>query len=119
VASVSGWALVAASVFWAVLVAFLCFVLIALFRVLTSTRDMLEDLRRQTTPMLQELNETVGNLNREMDQVDEILSSVKGTTAAIEGITKTVQATVAHPAIRALAVAAGAGRAYQRFRKKE
>ncbi len=115
----TAWALVAISAFWAILVGFLCYVLVNLFRVLTSTRDLLEDVRGQTTPLLAELNETVSGLNRELGEVDEILVSVRGTTTAVEGIARTVQATVAHPAIRALAIAAGAGRAYQRFRGEE
>ncbi len=115
--TVSGWALVAIAVFWAILVGFLCVAMLSLFRVLQSTRDLVEDFRREATPMLHELNETVGNVNREIEHVDEILMSVRGTAGAVEGITRTVQATVAHPAIRALAVAAGASRTYQKLRK--
>ena len=114
--TIGGWALVAISVFWALLVGFLCFALVSLFRVLTATRDLLEDFRRQTVPMLGHLNQTVSTLNAELGHVDEILENVKGTTSAVHGITRTAQAAVAHPAIRALAVAAGAARAYQRFR---
>lgn len=113
----SGWALIVVAVFWAVLVGFLAFVLVQLFRVLQATRDLLEDLRRQATPMLQELNETVEQVNKELVQVDEILVSARGTAAAIEGITRTAQNVVANPAVRALALAAGAARAYQRFRR--
>lgn len=116
--TLSGWALVGIAAFWAILVGFLCFVLVSVFRVMTATRDAVEDFRRTATPMLAELNETVANVNKELGQVDEILTSVRGTAAAVEGISKTVQATVAHPAIRALAIAAGAGRAYQRFRSR-
>lgn len=113
----SGWAFLIVSVFWAVLVAFLSFALLSLFRVLTSTRDLLEDFRRQTTPLLQELNETVGTVNKDLVQVEQILGSVRGTAAAVEGITKTTQAVVTHPAIRVLAVAAGAGRTWRKLRK--
>lgn len=114
--SLSGWALVAASAVWAVLVGFLCFALVSAFRVLTTTRDLLEDVRTKATPMLQELNQTVEGVNRELEHVDQILTSVKGTAGAVEGITKTVATAVSHPAIRAIAIAAGAARAYQRFR---
>jgi hypothetical protein len=115
--SLSGWALVAASVVWAVLVGFLCFALVSAFRVLTATRDLLEDVRSKATPMLQELNQTVEGINKELEQVDGILTSVRGTAGAVEGVAKTLAAAVAHPAIRALAVAAGAARAYQRFKQ--
>lgn len=113
----SGWALVVVAVFWAVLVGFLSFVLISMFRVLQSTRDLLEDIRRQAVPMLQELNETVESVNKELVQVDDILHNIQGTTAAIEGITRTAQNVVSNPAVRALALAAGAARAYQKFKK--
>lgn len=117
--SLGGWALVVTAAFWAVLVGFMSFALISMFRVLQTTRDLLEDLRRQATPMLQELNETVQNVNHEMGQVDDILTSVRGTAAAIEGITKTAQAAVSNPAIRFLALAAGATRAWKRFRSQK
>jgi hypothetical protein len=115
--SLSGWALVVVAAFWAVLVGFLSFALISLFRALTATRDLLEDIRRQTTPLLRDLTQTVEGLNKELVRVDDILVNVQGTTAAIEGITKTAQNVVASPAVRALALAAGAARAYARFRK--
>ena len=116
--SVSGWALVAVAMFWAVLVGFLCIALLSLFRVLTATRDLLEDFRRQTTPMLHELNVTVQQLNRELVEVEEILGNVRGTTGAVESIAKSVQAVVTHPAIRAVAVAAGAATTVRRLREK-
>lgn len=116
--SVSGWALVAVAVFWAILVGFLCVVLISLFRVLTATHDLVEDIRRQTTPMLQELNLTVDTLNRELVQVEEILTSVKGTATSVERLTTTAATVVANPAMRGLALAAGAARAYKKFRRR-
>jgi uncharacterized protein YoxC len=112
-----GWALLVVAAFWAVLVGFLSFSLISLFRVLTATRDLLEDFRRQATPMLQELNETVENVNKEIGQVDQILSSARGTIGAVESVSKTVQTIVTHPAIRMMALAAGAGRAWRRLRR--
>lgn len=117
--TVTGWALIGIAVFWAILVGFLCVALISAFRVLQTTRDLLEDFRRETTPMLHELGDTVETVNKELTHVDEILGSVRGTASSVEGIARTVQATVAHPAIRALGVAAGAATAYQRFRRKE
>lgn len=112
-----GWAALVLAVFWAVLVGFLSFVLINLFRVLQATRDLLEDLRRQATPMLQELNETVENVNKELVQVDQILSSARSTVGAVESMTRTANAIVTHPAIRILAVSAGAARTYRKLRR--
>ena len=112
----TGWALMVLAVFWAVLVGFLSFVLINLFRVLTSARDMLEDFRRQTVPMLEELNETVETMNKELTHVDALLTSTRGTVGAVESIAKTANAIFTHPAIRLMAVAAGTGRAYRRLR---
>lgn len=116
--SLSGWALVAAAVFWAILVAFLCVVLLSLFRVLTSTRDLLEDLRRQVVPMLSDVNETVDGVNRELVQVEGILESVKGTVTAVEKVTTTLATAIANPAVRGVALAAGAARAWQKMRER-
>ena len=112
------WAWLIAAGFWGLLVIFLCAALIGLYRVLQSTRDLVEDVRRQTVPILRELADTVDGVNRELVKVDELLTSVTGIAGAVEGITKTAQTVITHPATRYVGIAAGAARFLRKLRRK-
>jgi hypothetical protein len=116
-AALSGgdWALVILAVFWAVLVVFLAIVAIHLFRVLDSTRQLLDGLRSETVPMLSDVRTTVQSVNRELDRTDVILASAGTITRRVERITGLVDEFVSLPLIKAISFAAGAGRAVKRF----
>ncbi len=57
------WALLILAVFWAVLVVFLAIVSVNLFRLLDSTRQLLDGVREQTVPLLSDVRTTVQSLN--------------------------------------------------------
>ena len=63
----------------------LCVVMANLFRVLTSTRDLIDGVTRQTVPLLGEVNTTVGLVNQELVRVDGILATAEGEPAGRRG----------------------------------
>jgi hypothetical protein len=107
------WTIVAFLVGAAVVV--LCFVMANLFRVLTSTKDLIDGVTRQTVPLLGEVNTTVAMVNTELGRVDGILATAEGVTASVGGLVNTVSATVSSPLVKLSAFAYGlrkaAGRA--------
>lgn len=111
------WAWLIVAGFWALLSLFLCVALVGLYRVLQSARDLLEDVRRQAVPVLRELSGTVDGVNQELRKVDQLLDSVTGIAGAVEGITKTAQTVVTHPATRYVGLAAGAARFVRKLRR--
>jgi uncharacterized protein YoxC len=99
------WTIVAFLVGAAVVV--LCFVMANLFRVLTSTKDLIDGVTRQTVPLLGEVNTTVAMVNTELGRVDGILATAEGVTASVGGLVNTVSATVSSPLVKLSAFAYG------------
>ena len=58
-------ALIVLSAFWGLLVLFLCIVLINTFRVLESTKMMIDSMREETVPLLREVKGSVERTNRD------------------------------------------------------
>lgn len=114
-----GVAAIVAAVAWAVLVVFLGLMLVNVFRLLESTKLMVDDLRKETVPLLHEVTGTVSGLNRELDRVDGMVESAGNIVKSVERVSTVVEATVSSPLIKVAAVGAGASRALRRFRKKD
>jgi uncharacterized protein YoxC len=110
------WALMILAIFWAVLVLFMSLVLVNLFRVLESTKTMVDGIREETVPLLSEVTTSVKKVNRELDRVDTLMASAGGITKSVERITAVVEQVVSNPLIKAAAFAAGASKAVKRFR---
>jgi len=61
-------ALIVLSAFWGLLVLFLCVVLINTFRVLESTKILIDVMREETVPLLREVKGSLERTNRELDR---------------------------------------------------
>jgi uncharacterized protein YoxC len=82
------------------LVVVLCVVMANLFRVLTSTKDLIDGVTKQTVPLLEEVNTTVTLVNQELGRVDGILATAEGVTASVGNLVTTVSNTVTSPLVR-------------------
>jgi uncharacterized protein YoxC len=89
------------------LVVVLCVVMANLFRVLTSTKDLIDGVTSQTVPLLGEVNTTVAMVNQELTRVDGILATAEGVTASVGGMVNTVSATISSPLVKLSAFAYG------------
>jgi len=82
------------------LVVVLCVVMANLFRVLTSTKDLIDGVTKQTVPLLGEVNTTVALVNQELVRVDGILATAEGVTASVGNLVNVVSNTVTSPLVR-------------------
>ena len=82
------------------LVVVLCVVMANLFRVLTSTKDLIDGVTKQTVPLLGEVNTTVSLVNQELVRVDGILATAEGVTASVGNLVNVVSTTVTSPLVR-------------------
>jgi uncharacterized protein DUF948 len=119
--AISGGAVAAiiAAAFWALLVLFLALVMVNVFRLLESTKMLVDGIREQTVPMLGEVTTTVSSVNKELDRVDGLMESAGKMAKSAERITAVVEQTVNNPLIKVAAFAAGASRALRRVRKED
>ncbi|HEU5003516.1 MAG TPA: DUF948 domain-containing protein [Actinomycetota bacterium] len=91
------------------LVAVLGVVLSKVAGLLTDVTLTLNDVRKETMPLLTEVRTTVTTLNVEMDRVDGILASAETAAASVSNVARLVTAATANPVIKALAFLTGAG----------
>jgi uncharacterized protein YoxC len=109
-------ALIVLAAFWGVLVLFLAVVLLMTFRVLDSTRILIDGVRQETVPLLGEVRTTVTSVNKELDRVDTIMESAGKMSKAAERITTAVEHAVTNPLVKFAAFGAGASAALKRLR---
>jgi uncharacterized protein YoxC len=101
----------AVAVLLGVLVIALCVVMANLFRVLTSTKDLIDGVTSQTVPLLEQVNGTVGLVNQELGRVDGILATAETVTTSVGHMVEVVSSTISSPLVRASAFVYGLRRA--------
>ena len=119
IASLGGIAALIVAIVWIPVAFFLAVVFLNLFRVLESAKMMIDDLRKETVPLLSEVTTTVSSVNKELDRADGILESAGNIARSAERVSAVVEQTVSSPLIKIAAFGAGAARAVRRLRKKK
>jgi hypothetical protein len=112
-------ALIVLSAFWGLLVLFLCVVLINTFRVLESTKMLIDGVREETVPLLVEVKGTLERANRELDRVDGMLVSAGEITTRISRISGLVEQAASGPLVKIISMGAGLRKAATRFSRKK
>jgi uncharacterized protein YoxC len=116
--SAGGVAALVAAIAWAALVVFMMWQFTGLFRVLEATRMAIDDLRKETVPLLREVTTTVSSVNKELERADGMVESAGNIIKSAERISTVVEHAVSSPLIKVAAFGAGASRAVRRLRKK-
>ena len=111
------WTVVAVLV--GVLVIVLCVVVANVFRVISSTKDLIDGVTKQTVPLLAEVGTTVTLVNQEIGRVDGILATAETATAAVGNIVNVVSSTVTSPLVKLSAFAWGLRRAVGKATEEE
>ncbi len=97
-------ALIVLSAFWGLLVLFLCIVLINTFRVLESTKMLIDVMREETVPLLREVKGTLERTNRELDRVDVVLEATGEIVGRVRRISGLVEEAVSGPLVKLISV---------------
>jgi hypothetical protein len=109
-------ALIVLSAFWGLLVLFLCVVLLNTFRMLESTKTLIDGIRQETVPLLTEVRNSVVKTNRELDRVDGMLESASHIVGRVEKVSGLVEQAVSSPLVKIIGLGAGLKSAASRFR---
>lgn len=112
-------ALIVLAAFWGLLVLFLCVVLINTFRVLESTKMLIDGIREETVPLMREVKTSVEKANRELDRVDGMLVATGEIVGRVQRIAGLVEQTVSSPLTKLIGVGAGVRAAASRFGGKK
>lgn len=112
-------ALIVLAAFWGLLVLFLCVVLLNTFRVLESTKLLIDGVREETVPMLGELRGSIERTNRELDRVDGMLESAGKIVGRVERISGLVEQAASSPLIKLIGLGAGLSKFTSRLRREK
>jgi uncharacterized protein YoxC len=95
----------------------LVFALISLTRTLTTLRLSIEELRRETLPVIDELQRTVTQANTDLERLDSLLDSATSVTNTVDSASQLAYLAFSNPLIKAIAFATGAARAGKALRR--
>lgn len=90
-----------------ILVAFVCWVMAKLSLVLTSVKDLVDGVGKETVPLIGDVGNTVKLVNHELTRVDGILATAEQITQATGQVVTVVSETVTSPLVKLSAFAWG------------
>jgi predicted PurR-regulated permease PerM len=92
--------------------------IVSITRTLHLLRQSVEELWRETIPVVNELQQTVQQANGELDRVDSLLGTAESISATVDSASRLAYLAFSNPVIKALAFASGTGRAARRLRRR-
>ena len=101
----------------AVLVAFLCVALTQVTRTMRLMRDTLEQVRRETLPVVVDMRTTVQRANGDLERVDSLLTTAESISVTVDSASRLAYLAFSNPLIKAMAFGVGSARAVRRFRR--
>ena len=115
--SASDLAAVIVAIASVVAVVLLIFMVVAVNRTLQTMRMSIEQLRRETLPVVDELHRTVITANAELERLDGLIESASSVTATVDSASHLAYLAFSNPLIKAIAFAAGTSRAARALRR--
>jgi hypothetical protein len=98
-------------------VVLLVFVVVAINRTLTTVRLSVEQLRRETVPVVDELRRTVITANAELVRLDALLDSATSVSSTVDSASHLAYLAFSNPLIKAMALATGTAKAAKALRR--
>jgi hypothetical protein len=101
-----------------VAVVLLVFVVVAVNRTLASLRLSIEQLRRETLPVVDELHRTVITANAELERLDTFLESATSVSATVDSASHLAYLAFSNPLIKGMALATGTAKAAKALKRR-
>lgn len=100
-------------------VVLLVFAIVSLTRTLAAVRMSVEELRRETLPVIDELQRTVTQANSDLERLDGLLDSATSVTNTVDSASQLAYLAFSNPIIKGIAFATGSARALRSFRRRD
>ena len=101
-----------------VAVVLLVIAVVSLTRTLTAVRLSVEQLRRETLPVVNELHRTVERANGDLDRMDDLLESAQSVTSTVDAASHLAYLAFSNPLIKVMAIGTGTARAARALRRR-
>lgn len=99
-------------------VAGLLVALAALRRRTAELAELVDDLRRQTVPLVAEAHRVVDQAATEMERIDAVLESTESVHSTVDSASRLAYRAFANPVVKVLAIRAGAAGGVRRLRAR-
>ena len=93
-------------------------VTVALRRTLLSLRAVVDDLHRETVPLLSGLEGDARKASQGLDRVGDLVAAADSVTRRVDGASKLAYVTFSNPVVKVLAVGLGVSRVSRKLRGK-
>jgi uncharacterized protein YoxC len=100
-----------------VAVVVLIIAVVSLTRTLMAVRLTVEQLRRETVPVLDQLQVTVARANGDLERLDDLLDTAQSVGSTVDSASHLAYLVLGNPVIKAIAAASGTARAVRAFRR--
>ena len=108
-----------AAVAGAILVVGLLFALASFTATLRTMRGAVEELRRETLPLITSMRTTLEQAHAELARVDTLLGTAESVGTTVDSASRLAYLAFSNPVIKAMAFGAGARGAVQRLRRRQ
>jgi hypothetical protein len=112
-------AVVLATVLCALGFAALVMVLVRVLQALRELRVEVATLRRETGPLIEELQQSVEDARGDLERFDRVLGSAEAISTNLAGASRVTRAALSTPVIKTVAIASGTSRAARRLRSRD
>ncbi|MDD3719151.1 MAG: DUF948 domain-containing protein [Actinomycetota bacterium] len=106
-----GVAALICAISFALLVLALIVVVLKMARTMAITNNLLNDIRKESLPLLGRIQTTMDHVNNEMGYVDDVLKSVEKIAARANSMTRVAQSLVTSPLVKVLSLGLGVRKA--------
>jgi len=113
------WVAAALALVAAGLAVALVVVVVALSRTIRSIRMVVDDLNRETRPLLAGLEGDARKASQGLDKVGDLVEAAESVTRRVDGASKLAYATFSNPVVKVLAVGHGLSRVSRKLRGRQ
>lgn len=86
-------------------------------RTLAALRIAVDDLRRETVPLLADVHTAVRQANADLERVDTLLGTAESISTTVDSASRLAYLAFSNPVIKLLALASGTSRAARHLRR--
>lgn len=90
----------------------------ALLRTLAVLESGMEELRRDTVPVVAELRRSLDHVDTELDRLDDAVASVRSASGTVDAASRLAYLAFSNPVIKAMALGAGTAKAARTLRQR-
>lgn len=92
--------------------------LLTLRRTLATVQSGIDELRRETVPVVVDLQASIDHVNRQLERIDDVVASVRSVSGTVDAASRLAYVTMANPVIKAVALGAGTAKAARSLRHR-